>query len=101
MTTSVEETPRQRAQTHEEIIQEKLKDAGLPEECCRPNHLLCYKCCVKTTRWRYLADPYIRRGYRVTKNPKDVIASLFELHNETVNVWLHLLGGIWFLALLV
>ena len=49
-----------------------------------------------------LGDPYIRRGYR--KQATSLTAcygSLFYLHNESVNIWSHLLAGIFFLSLLL
>ncbi|MCJ1405416.1 hypothetical protein MMC11_008644 [Xylographa trunciseda] len=47
-------------------------------------------------------DPYIRRGYRKQLNSlKECYESLFYLHNESVNIWSHLLAGICFFALLL
>ena len=47
----------------------------------------------------YLRDnPYIRSGYRVDWSPKDCILSLFKVHNETLNIWTHLLGFILFVT---
>ena len=38
------------------------------------------------------ANPYILRGYRINfDSPVRVMKSLFMLHNETVNIWLHLI----------
>ena len=40
-----------------------------------------------------LDNEYILRGYRINFNTKmKIFKSLFMLHNETVNVWTHLLG---------
>ena len=40
-------------------------------------------------------NEYIKRGYRVNcDSVKKVTKSLFYLHNESVNVWSHLLGVI-------
>jgi channel protein (hemolysin III family) len=52
---------------------------------------------VRSQRFSYLADPLLLRGYSLQRNPKDVILSLFACHNETVNIWSHLLGGVLFL----
>lgn len=46
-------------------------------------------------------NQYILGGYRVNfDNPKRLIRSLFMLHNETVNIWSHLLGVFFFLFLI-
>ncbi|KAF0682774.1 Aste57867_25073 [Aphanomyces stellatus] len=44
---------------------------------------------------------YIRSGYRIHYSAWDCFSSLFELHNETWNVWTHMLGALLFLLLLV
>lgn len=42
----------------------------------------------------YLRDnEYIITGYRANWSVRDTLRSLFLLHNETGNVWTHLLGG--------
>ncbi len=47
-------------------------------------------------------NEYILRGYRIGFNTKKLILqSLFMLHNETVNVWTHLIGVVVFLLLLI
>ncbi|KAF0682773.1 hypothetical protein As57867_024994, partial [Aphanomyces stellatus] len=43
---------------------------------------------------------YIRSGYRVHYSTSDCIHSLFELHNETWNVWTHVVGSLAFATLL-
>ena len=46
----------------------------------------------------YLQDnPFIRTGYRVDLTWKEVALSVFQLHNESVNIWTHGLGCIWFI----
>lgn len=56
--------------------------------------------------WRYLHfdevpayirdNEFIRSGYRWGDSYKDNWKSLFKIHNETVNVWSHLLGAAFF-----
>ena len=47
-------------------------------------------------------NEYIQRGYRINFNSKRRICkSLFMCHNETVNVWSHLIGVGCFLGLLI
>lgn len=51
----------------------------------------------------FLVDnEFILRGYRINFNTKRKICrSLFLLHNETVNVWSHILGVLAFIGLLI
>ena len=52
--------------------------------------------------WMQKTYPRIKRGYRINfSNYRLARLSLFQLHNETVNVWSHLLGAllfVWFSA---
>ena len=41
------------------------------------------------------------RGYRVGLSMKETFLSMFVLHNETVNVWTHLIGSLYFLYALI
>jgi adiponectin receptor len=47
-----------------------------------------------------LRRPHITGGYRINHSIGDCLQSLFQLHNETFNVWSHLIGCVIFLALL-
>jgi adiponectin receptor len=51
----------------------------------------------------FLVDnEYILRGYRINFNTKKKICrSLFLLHNETVNVWSHIIGVFVFIGLMI
>jgi adiponectin receptor len=48
-------------------------------------------------------NEFIHRGYRIGYNYsiKTILKSLFEFHNESVNVWSHLLGMIFFGAFMI
>jgi adiponectin receptor len=47
-------------------------------------------------------NEFIQRGYRIGFNSVGkVLKSLFKLHNESVNVWSHMLGVLTFLVLIV
>jgi adiponectin receptor len=47
-------------------------------------------------------NEYIQRGYRINFNSKKRICkSLCMLHNESVNVWSHLIGVGFFIGLLI
>jgi adiponectin receptor len=45
--------------------------------------------------------PFIMHGYRIRHNFKDCLVSLFKFHNETFNIWSHLLSFFLFIALTV
>ena len=46
----------------------------------------------------YLQDnPFIRTGYRMDLTWKEAALSVFQLHNESMNIWTHGLGCLWFL----
>jgi adiponectin receptor len=49
---------------------------------------------------RFLKAPFILTGYRVHFSLRLCLRSLFHVHNETGNVWTHLLGAIAFVALM-
>lgn len=47
-------------------------------------------------------NEYIRTGYRINfRTVPQILKSLFMIHNETVNIWSHLVGAIAFIAFLV
>ena len=46
-------------------------------------------------------NEYLRTGYRIFFHTYDVCAkSLFMMHNETVNVWSHLIGSLIFIGMI-
>lgn len=44
--------------------------------------------------------PFILNGYRIHHEIKDCFLSVFKLHNETLNIWTHMLPFIGFIVLL-
>jgi len=46
-------------------------------------------------------NPYIRTGYRSPQSWCQCLRSVLSLHNETLNIWTHLLGFLFFLTLLL
>ena len=51
---------------------------------------------------QYALAECVVTGYRINYNDSyAALRSLFQLHNETVNIWSHLLGAILFAMLLV
>jgi len=47
------------------------------------------------------SNPHLLTGHRVNQTFSSIVWSLFDWHNETVNVWSHLVPGMLFLHLLV
>jgi len=47
------------------------------------------------------SNPYIHTGYRANQTWAQCCRSVLQFHNETLNIWTHLLGAIAFLALLL
>lgn len=48
-----------------------------------------------------VSNDFIIRGYRINFNTFERLTkSLFQLHNETMNIWTHLLGAFFFVLLL-
>ncbi|KAH6925560.1 hypothetical protein HPB50_007131 [Hyalomma asiaticum] len=46
-------------------------------------------------------NPFIHRGYRVLYTPRQCLRSVFQWNNETLNIWTHLVGIVFFGAVLV
>jgi len=46
-------------------------------------------------------NPYIHTGYRAPQTWTQCLGSVLQFHNETMNIWTHLLGAFVFLALLL
>ena len=46
-------------------------------------------------------NPYLLSGYRVNLSRWECFRSLFQLHNETINVWTHFLGAVFFMGCIV
>jgi len=54
-------------------------------------------------RWGYLVNEggtHINRGYRIGLSFRQCLRSMFQIHNETVNVWSHVLGSMLFIWLM-
>ena len=47
------------------------------------------------------SNPYIKSGYRTNLDYFACVKSVLSMHNETLNIWTHLLGFFVFLALLI
>lgn len=47
-------------------------------------------------------NEFIKRGYRIgyTRSVRSIFRSMFEMHNESVNVWSHFLGMIFFASMI-
>jgi len=65
--------------------------------CCPSIHLYKFDECPP-----YLQDNcFVRTGYRVNLSFISCLKSLCQLHNETLNIWTHLLGTLLFFILMV
>jgi len=57
---------------------------------------------VETPDWQCAHGSKIETGYRINHHSfSQALSSLFTVHNETVNVWTHLLGCLFFIGTLV
>lgn len=54
------------------------------------------------TKYKYFfiaLHPFIFYGYRIHHNTKNCLISVFKIHNETLNIWTHLIATIFYIAL--
>ena len=57
---------------------------------------------MKRKQWKYLiSSKYLRRGYRAGQGAWDAFLSIFWWHNETMNIWTHLIPALFFIYLIV
>ena len=59
-------------------------------------------CCLnefgQTPQWMH-GDSHLKTGYRKSNGTfKEYARSLFRMHNETLNIWTHLFGAIFFIV---
>ena len=47
----------------------------------------------------YLREPFITGGYRAHLTFREALMSILEIHNETAQIWTHLLPALWFWSL--
>lgn len=55
----------------------------------------------KITKYKSLfiaVHPFIQHGYRIHHNMVDCIGSIFKIHNETFNIWSHIIAFVTFVA---
>ncbi|KAG5464399.1 hypothetical protein LSCM1_00583 [Leishmania martiniquensis] len=102
---SPRQSPTSGATTLAECTQEKIWHARKKAKCehAKPyNNDSSLPLYVIADVPAYLRDNrYILRGYRAYYTGKQCIASLLRMHNETINIWTHLLGVVFFVALMV
>ncbi|CDW83122.1 adiponectin receptor protein [Stylonychia lemnae] len=81
-----------------ENFQHKLSDMSHKGK----QHLQAFIGHIKKAPHYIVDNEYIQRGYRINFNSKSSLCkSLFMLHNESVNVWSHLIGVGCFIGLLI
>lgn len=81
--------------THSKSISEKFEDA----------RMMVYNAFVGTRHQapsHLLDNEYIHHGYRINYNHSfnSIFKSLFQMHNESVNVWSHFCGSLLFLGMI-
>lgn len=72
--------------------------------CCglRTPHVAHYDAATAHPDWNFLThNPFVLTGYRWRATPRSALASLFELHNETVNIATHLGGAVIMISLMI
>lgn len=72
--------------------------------CCglQTAHLAHFDAAAAHPDWNFLThNPFVLTGYRWRATPRSAFASLFELHNETVNIATHLGGAVIIIALMI
>ena len=55
---------------------------------------------ARTCRTATRPCPSYRSGYRLGYDSCGCLTSIFEVHNETINIWTHWLGALWFAYLI-
>lgn len=85
----------------DEVSTESDSEPVSPSGRQSPRHpAISYKFTDLRGRYSFLADnEFIVNGYRASLSWSQCFHSVFQLHNETVNVWTHLLGAITFVYL--
>ncbi|KAG5488978.1 hypothetical protein JIQ42_00598 [Leishmania sp. Namibia] len=103
--TSPKESPASGASISANITQEKVWHARKKANCehAKPyNDDAMLPLYVIADVPTYLRDNrYILRGYRAYYTGKQCFTSLLRMHNETINIWTHLLGVIVFVVLMM
>ena len=74
-------------------------DDGKTGDAC--SAWFCAVCDIDDAPEWMVFNPHIRSGYRVGARWLGATRSVFMRHNETVNIWTHLLGFLMFVALIV
>jgi len=81
-----------------------LLESSIEENCIKKHHHLLRKfstCTVAEVPDWLRDNDFIHSGYRVRFSASLCLKSLFKLHNETMNIWSHLLGLVLFSVILV
>ena len=98
--------PRFISETAEEksFEKESFENAEITETFSRPSKL------IEDTKFTllsindvpdYAKEDSITTGYRKQLDYRGCVLSMFRLHNETVNIWTHLLGFVVFFCLML
>jgi len=71
---------------------------GLISSCHHCVDAAAHLCGIDNAPW-WCKSKHIVSGYRVNYNTQQTLMSIFSLHNETCNIWTHLLGLFLFISL--
>lgn len=80
-----------------------VDEFGEASEYVSPKCCMCIPMQLALRGWKDIPDwqkdnGFIRNGYRVNTTVTEAFWSIFTIHNETGNIWSHLLGGLLFLV---
>lgn len=76
-------------------------DGGKSSEVVKRRRIRLHKITDVDETTRQNSNPFILTGYRNRLGSVDCLRSLFQLHNETINIWSHLIGFAFFAGLFV
>jgi adiponectin receptor len=85
-------------------VVDTVDDFDYEREYVSPKCCMCIPVQLALRGWKDVPDwqkdnGFIRSGYRVNATLTESFWSIFAIHNETGNIWSHLLGGMLFLVL--
>jgi len=75
---------------------EKKKESGLTPSPKLAFRFLYHDTSTAENAPQWMRTQYIKSGYRAYLRKSQIICSLFSLHNETLNIWTHLIGAVLF-----
>ena len=80
---------------------EENKGLGVKENMKREPKIISLDKLTKYNNIFIIVHPFIFHGYRIHHTVRDCFFSIFKLHNETFNIWSHLIPFFGFLAIMI